>query len=131
MAFAKVHPVILHGKHSITKLLVKTEHVRLLHAGPTLLSASIGRRFHIVQLRKIVRSATQRCVKYRRHAVKPVPQMMGQLPLERITPGCVFERVGVDYAGPFIIKTGKSRKPTLVKSYACIFVSLAVKAVHI
>lgn len=131
MAFAKVHPVILHGKHPITKLLIKTEHVRLLHAGPTLLSASIGRRYYIVQLRKAVRSTTQECTKCRRQAAKPVPQMMGQLPLERVTPGYVFERVGVDYAGPFTIKTGKSRKPTLLKSYACIFVSLTVKAVHI
>ncbi len=44
MAYAKIHPIILHGKHPITKLLIKTEHIRLLHAGPTLLSASIGRR---------------------------------------------------------------------------------------
>jgi hypothetical protein len=131
LAFARVHPAILHGKHPIAKLLIKTEHLRLLHAGPTLLSAAIGRRYHVVQLRKTVRSLTQQCIKCRRHAVKPVPQMMGQLPMERITPGCVFQRVGVDYAGPFQIKTGKNRNPTILKSYACIFVSLAVKAVHI
>jgi len=46
MAFAKVHPVILHGKHPITKLMVETEHLRLLHAGPTLLPASIGCCYH-------------------------------------------------------------------------------------
>ena len=57
--------------------------------------------------------------------------MMGQRLFERITPGHVFDHVGVDYAGPFLIKTGKSRKPTILKSYACIFVSLVVKAVHI
>jgi hypothetical protein len=57
--------------------------------------------------------------------------MMGQLPRERVTPGCVFEKVGVDYAGPFLVKYGMVRRPTLVKAYVCIFVSLAVKAVHI
>ena len=131
LAFAKVHPVILHGKHPVARLLISTEHLRLLHAGPTLLSASIGRRYHVIQLRKSVRSVTQQCIVCRRHATKPVPQMMGQLPMERITPGSVFQRVGVDYAGPFLIKTGKTRKPTILKSYACIFVSLVVKAVHI
>ena len=75
LAFAKVHPVILHGRHPIAKLLVKTEHLRLLHAGPTLLSASIERRYHIVQLRKIVRQLTQQCIKCRRQAVKPTTQM--------------------------------------------------------
>jgi len=31
---------------------------------------------------------------------------------------------------PFFIKYGHVRKPTIVKSYICIFVSLTVKAVH-
>ena len=46
MAFVKVHPVIIHG---ITKLLIKTEHLRLWHAGPTHLAASIRCCFHMVQ----------------------------------------------------------------------------------
>lgn len=103
----------------------------MLHAGPTLLSASLNRRFHIIYLRKTVRSITRQCVTCRRLTVRPQPQMMGQLPPERVTPGCVFEKVGVDYAGPFLIKYAMVRKPTLVKVYVCIFVSLAVKAVHI
>ena len=57
--------------------------------------------------------------------------MMGQLPLERVTPGPVFEKVGVDYAGPFLVKYGMVCKPTLFKAYICIFVSLTVKAVHL
>jgi len=56
----------------------------------------------------------------------PQPQMMGQLPLEHVTPGPVFEKIGVDYAGPFLVKYGMVYKPTLVKAYMCIFVSLAV-----
>ena len=56
---------------------------------------------------------------------------MGQLPIERISPDLVFDRVGVDYAGPIYVKYGYVRKPTLVKSYVCVFVSLSVKAVHL
>ena len=103
----------------------------MLHAEPTLLATSLNRRFHIVYLHKTVRSITRQCITCRRQSIRPQPQMMGQLPLERVTPGCVFEKVGVDYAGPFFTKYGMVRKPTVVKSYACIFVSLAVKAVHI
>ena len=43
----------------------------------------------------------------------------------------MFNRVGVDYAGPFYVKYGYVRKPTLVKSYVCVFVSLSIKAVHL
>ena len=56
---------------------------------------------------------------------------MGQLPLERVSPGTVFEQVGIDYAGPLYIKLGRVRKPVVVKAYACIFVALSVKAVHL
>ena len=56
---------------------------------------------------------------------------MGQLPPERITPDSVFERVGIDYAGPFLVKHGSIRKLIIVKAYLCIFISLTVKAVHL
>ena len=57
--------------------------------------------------------------------------MMGQLPVERVTPDSVFNRVGFDYAGPVYIKYGFVRKPTIIKAYICVFVSLSVKAVHL
>ena len=43
----------------------------------------------------------------------------------------MFDHIGLDYAGPFTIKYGSTRKPTLVKAYVCVFVSLTVKAVHL
>ena len=124
------HPVILHGKHPLTKLLVHTEHLRLLHAGPQLVSASLGRRFYILG-GKAVRSVTRSCVVCRRRSLQPRPPMMGQLPPERVTPDLVFSRVGVDYAGPLYIKYGYVRKPTVVKAYVAVFVSLSVKSVHL
>ena len=124
-------PLILHGKHPISHLIIRTEHLRLLHAGPTLLGSSLNQRYHIVGGRSVIRSITRACVTCRRNSVKPQPQMLGQLPIERITPGPVVDKVGVDYAGPFLIKYGYVRKPTIVKAYVCIFVSLTVKAVHL
>ena len=39
--------------------------------------------------------------------------------------------IGVDYAGPIILKVGKVRKPVHIKSYICVFVSFSVRAVHL
>ena len=52
--YASMHLIILQGKHPITRLLVHSEHLHLLHAGPVLLWSSLSRRFHIVRGRKIV-----------------------------------------------------------------------------
>ena len=51
--------------------------------------------------------------------------------MERVTPDLVFENVGVDYAGPLYVKYGSVRKPTVLKAYVSVFVSLSVKAVHL
>ena len=89
------------------------------------------RRYHITGCRKTVRSITRGCITCRRTSARPQPQMLGQLPIERITPGAVFDQTGVDYAGPVYIKYGYVRKPTVIKAYVCVFVSLTVKAVHL
>ena len=129
--FSSQHPVILHGKHRLIRLIIRSEHARLLHTGPTLLVASLGRRYHILGCRKIVRSITRGCLTCRRTSVRPHPQRLGQLPIECVTPDLVFDKVGLDYAGPVYIKYGFVRKPTIVKAYICVFVSLSIKAVHL
>ena len=82
-------------------------------------------------MRKTVRSIVRQCVICRRYTCKPQYQLLGQLPLERVTYGSVFQKVGVNYAGPIKIKYGMIHKPTIIKAYICVCVSLSVKAVHL
>ena len=101
-----------------------------MDAGPSLLSSSLSQRY-IVGGHNCICSITRECVICRRKAVKPQLQLFGQLPIERVNPGPVFNKVGVDYAGLVLIKYGHVHKPTIVKAYICVFVSLAVKAIHL
>ena len=131
LTYSTRHPAILHGRHKITKLIIYSEHLHLLHAGPTLVHSALNCRYHIIGARKSVYSVTRSCIVCRRASARPEVQMLGQLPSERVTPGIVFENVGVDYAGPVYLKYGHSRKPTIIKAYICVFVSMSVKAVHL
>ena len=54
LSYAQQHPVILNGKHPITKLIILSEHLCLMHTGPTLLLSSLNQRFHILKARKVV-----------------------------------------------------------------------------
>ncbi|XP_044760280.1 uncharacterized protein LOC123317737 [Coccinella septempunctata] len=56
---------------------------------------------------------------------------MGNLPSERLSQAFPFINIGCDYAGPFYLKEGKARKPTVTKAWICIFVCMVTKAVHI
>lgn len=129
--YEQKHPVILRGDNSLTKLLIKAEHIRLLHAGPARTFNSLSGRFHLIGGIKVVRSITRKCVTCRRLNARSSQQLVGQLPRERVTPGQVFDHVGVDYAGPFLLKLGHVRRPVVVKAYICVFVSMSVKAVHL
>ena len=102
-----------------------------MHAGRTLLIASLSRHCHILGYRRVVRSITRGCITCRRTSAMPHPQMLGELPIEHVMPDLVFNKVGVDYAGPVYIKYGFIRKPNIIKAYICIFVTLSVKAIHI
>ena len=97
-------------------LIILTEHVRLLHAGPTLVNSSLSQCYHVIGARKSVHSVIRNCIVCCRASAKPDVQMLGQLPAERVIPGMLFENVGVDYAGPVYLKYGHTRKPRIVKS---------------
>lgn len=113
------HPIIINGKHPVVKLLISSEHLRLLHAGPQHLASSLSQRYHITGHRKTIRSITRSCIICRKNAARPKPQVLGKLPMERVTPDSVFEKTGLDYAGPLMIKYGHVRKPVIVKACVC------------
>ena len=85
-----VHPIILHGTNPITKLLTHSEHVRLLHAGPTLLCTTLSLQFHVVGGKKLIRSATRSCITCRQLVTRPNPPTIGMLPTGRVTLGQFF-----------------------------------------
>ena len=45
--YERCHPLIFADKHLLTKLIIRGEHLRLLHASLTLVAASLARRVHI------------------------------------------------------------------------------------
>ena len=48
-----------------------------------------------------------------------------------MTTDMVFDRVGLDYTEPLLLKYGSVHKPTITKAYVSVFVSLSTKAVHL
>ena len=115
LSHAKRHPILLPRDHKVVELLIIREHLRLLHAGPTAVSASLARRFCIVRGRRTIRAKIHGCITCKRIGARARPQLLGQLPRTRLNPGDVFTETGVDYAGPMYIKSGPVRKPIVTK----------------
>ncbi|XP_071052898.1 uncharacterized protein [Onthophagus taurus] len=58
-------------------------------------------------------------------------QLMGQLPPPRVTPSRPFLHSGVDYAGPFQLRTIRGRGGRFYKGYLILFVCLSTSAIHL
>ena len=128
ISYNQKFPVIMSSHDRLTILMYKYNHVRLSHCGPTLLLSHAGEQYHVLGARQLARTTCKQCVVCRKAAAKVENQLMGQLPAARTTPSPPFNTTGIDYAGPFTLKLGHTRKPVLVKAYMAYF---STKAVHI
>nr|XP_049696300.1 uncharacterized protein LOC126054500 [Helicoverpa armigera] len=129
--YDKRHPILLHASHFFTKLIFKQEHLRLLHAGPQHLLASIRERYWPVGGRALARRAARECVICRRFNAHTMDNIMGNLPADRVEADFPFSTVGTDFAGPFLITDRKGRGCKITKSYLCIFICFRYKCVHL
>ncbi|KAG5888953.1 hypothetical protein JTB14_012212 [Gonioctena quinquepunctata] len=59
--FDKRHPILLPGKHQLTKLIFHQEHNRLLHADPQLLLSTIRDTYWPISGRNLARDTVRKC----------------------------------------------------------------------
>lgn len=130
-SYDKKHPIVLPKNDHLTYLIVQSEHLKLLHAGPKLLLASLREKYWPINGKCLCKKVVRMCMKCFRQTAKPVNPIMGDLPKYRLTAVYPFHSTGVDYAGPFLIKDRKGRGAKISKCYICLFVCLGTKAVHL
>lgn len=133
--YDKKHPIILSSKHIITKLILRDEHQKLLHCGPTMLLASIRERFWPIAGLNLAKHIVRSCVKCFKASPTNTPQyLMGNLPSYRVNQCFPIFNTGCDFAGPFLLRdrnTRLARGAKLIKAYVCLFICMATKAIHI
>lgn len=126
-------PIILPSKHKFTKLLIRYEHLRHFHAGPSLLRSVLRRKFWIMQQNIAIQSCIHKCHTCIKIKSDTRSQMMGVLPRARIVPSRAFQVSGVDYFGPVKLRERKiGRGPlVIIQAFVAIFVCFATKAIHL
>lgn len=125
------HPFILPHKSPLTHLVIDEAHKATMHGGPQLMLNYLRSRYWIIGAKSLVRQFVHKCVTCVRHSAQTSQQMMGQLPVSRVTAHRPFLRSGVDYAGPISVRPSKGRGYHSTKGYICLFVCMATKAIHL
>ncbi|XP_076660848.1 uncharacterized protein LOC143364322 [Halictus rubicundus] len=127
----KKHPLILPRDSTLSRLLVRYAHRKCFHGGPTLTSNIVMQYAWILGRNRLVKTAIRNCIVCQRNKPRLAHQMMGNLPVSRVTPARPFSTSGLDYAGPFQIKSSKGRGHKSYKGYIVLFICFASRAIHL
>ncbi|XP_075154241.1 uncharacterized protein LOC142227692 [Haematobia irritans] len=131
LTFSECHPIILPVNSQYCKLYISYIHSTLLHAENNLMMRSIRGEYYISRLRSAIRKCIRSCKICIIYKQKLQSQQMGALPLERCSFSLPFSVTGLDFAGPFSIKTSNMRQAIYQKGYVCVFVCFSTKAIHL
>ncbi|XP_075158038.1 uncharacterized protein LOC142231308 [Haematobia irritans] len=131
LSFNERHPIILPEKSRFCKLLVEFTHKVLMHAEHQTMLRSIRHEFYVVRIKSIIRHCIRSCKICTIYKHKVRSQIMAALPPERCTYSPPFTNTGIDFAGPFEIKTSRLRNAKIEKGYAVVFVCLSTRAIHL
>ncbi|XP_071634081.1 uncharacterized protein [Temnothorax longispinosus] len=127
----KKHPVVL-AAHPAVAALIRDTHLRALHAGPQYTLHQLRETYWILRARQTIRAVLHQCVTCARESAKIASELMGDLPVYRVTSTSrAFLHCGVDYAGPIQVRSTPGRGYKSRKAYIAVFVCMAVKATHL
>lgn len=122
------HPAILPNDLHVSDIVLRHIHREVGHGGRNHILSKLREKYWVIGASTAIRRMLSKCVICRRLNAQPLSQQMADLPAERVTPDDPpFTHVGVDYFGPFEVKSRRS----FVKRYGVIFTCLAIRAVHI
>lgn len=128
LSYDEKHPIILPKKCKVTDMIVNDCHVKLGHTGKEHILSKLREKYWILNGNSAVKSLINKCIICKKLRGKPIIQKMADLPKERLESNQPpFNKVGVDYFGPFYTKCLRSQ----VKRYGVIFTCMASRAVHI
>jgi hypothetical protein len=121
-------PVILDGRHQVSRLIARHYHIQAAHGHQEAVVNELKQKYWLIKLRPTVKHVTSKCMLCRLRRAKPQIPRMGDLPPARMAHHQrAFTHCGVDLFGPMEVTIGRRRE----KRYAVLFTCLTVRAVHI
>ena len=112
-------PIILPKDHIYTILTIEECHERVLHGGVRETLAELRSKFWVPKGRQCVKKVLNKCVNCKKLEGKAYSAPCSAAPPKfRVTEAPPFSKVGVDFAGPFYVK---SQTASMTKVYIALF----------
>ena len=129
--FEKTHPIILHRKSDVARLLVEEAHLEQEHTiGITAMKAKVCEKYTILGLGTLCNQVQSNCYRCKMQKGVRLVQQMAPLPITKLEEKIkAFENTGMDFAGPFEVKV--ARRMARKKVYILVITCLGTRAVHL
>ena len=121
-------PVVLDGRHDVTRLIIDSYHRRFYHGNHATVINELRQKYWILSLRSSVKKIVHQCQWCKVKKAKPMIPPTGDLPAERLQHNAYpFTCSAVDYFGPMFVTIGRRRE----KRWGALFTCLTTRAVHL
>ncbi|KAK6017806.1 Pao retrotransposon peptidase, partial [Ostertagia ostertagi] len=128
LPFQTINPILLPSDHEYTRLIILDVHQRLGHQGVNSTLANLRLKYWIPTGRRIVRKVLKSCSTCKKWNARAYRYPNSpSLPNSRTTPSRVFENIGVDLAGPFLVRDQDNHQ----KRWVCLFTCMSTRAIHL
>lgn len=131
LTYDEQHPIIIPYNCSYSRLLIRFIHELSIHGGNQLVLRLVRTKYWIPKVKNLIKTTINHCKPCVLYKQKCQRQLMSALPPERTEITRPFAHTGLDFSGPFDIKTYTGRSCRITKGYVCIFVCFATKAIHL
>jgi hypothetical protein len=121
------HPIILDGSHHFTKLLIMQTHVKLHHLGVHIVLTELRQEFWILRARQAIKKVLNNCLPCKIARNRHADVIEAPLPADRVQPKKPFSIIGIDFAGPLHITSGRTTK----KAYILLITCSTTRALHL
>ena len=134
LPYDEKHPKLLPTTHNMTKMIVSHAHGKVYHQGRFLTTAKLRQLgYHILRTGKAVCAVISGCSTCGKLRHSPRPQLMSDLPPERLENTPPFLHSGIDVFGPYSVHDGQNtrRSTSTKKIWVLLVTCLYSRAVHL
>jgi len=124
-------PILLPSKSRFSELVIAESHDKVYHNGTADTLNCLRQRYWVLRGREQVKRFVRRCILCKKIEGLSFNTVYNpELPSFRVDEAPPFSNVGIDMAGPLLVK-GNDIKGDTYKAYVCLFTCAATRAVHL
>ena len=127
------HPLIIDGRHPLTRIIAEYKHRSNFHPGVGHLLSILRQSIWPTGGRELCKKITSSCRDCHRRRFQPMHQLMADLPLLRFNRTAPFCHTSVDMFGPIKVRMSSvnTRGSKTEERYGAIFTCMVTRAVHL